>query len=288
MSDEAPIVRYPVTAEAIERKRAEFADLSFDTSDGYKAGVKAIAECRGFRGAVETRRKLLKKSSLDWGRRVDSGAKTIVDLIEPMEALLKKKKAAVDDEKERIKREKKEAERKAVEEAQRREREAADAKRKAEQEAEDADREFKRKIAEKAMADRQAKLDVAAEAQRRERDELEAERAKLDEEKRKAEQERKALDAAKAEAAKPPAAPVESVPPLPPSTLEILADPVPEPEPKRKCPMGVDEKCIELAEHFLAETPHEGPRDVRSLAEAIQTAVEDWFEPLEDEVGRRA
>lgn len=49
-------------------------------------------------------------------------------------------------------------------------------------------------------------------------------------------------------------------------------------------PIGVDPACYILADHFLVEkvtvdapTPVKVEADRKSLAEAIQTAVEDWF-----------
>lgn len=43
-------------------------------------------------------------------------------------------------------------------------------------------------------------------------------------------------------------------------------------------PYLVDEKCLELAHHFLQDVPpgHIGEQS-QALAETIQKAVEDWF-----------
>lgn len=39
---------------------------------------------------------------------------------------------------------------------------------------------------------------------------------------------------------------------------------------------GVDQSCIDLAEHFLQDEPHTD-KDVADLSECIQDIVEDWF-----------
>lgn len=43
----------------------------------------------------------------------------------------------------------------------------------------------------------------------------------------------------------------------------------------RRQPMQVDEKCVELAEHFLSDVSGHTPAHVRELAEAFQTVAED-------------
>jgi hypothetical protein len=45
--------------------------------------------------------------------------------------------------------------------------------------------------------------------------------------------------------------------------------------------MGVDEKCIELADHFLAATQGAKPEDRQELAEAFQEVAEDFCRTLE-------
>jgi hypothetical protein len=40
---------------------------------------------------------------------------------------------------------------------------------------------------------------------------------------------------------------------------------------------GVDPECFALAEHFLNDCTYSGAQKI-SLAEAIQEAVEDWFD----------
>ncbi len=44
-----------------------------------------------------------------------------------------------------------------------------------------------------------------------------------------------------------------------------------------------DVKCYDLAVHFLADSPDLDDEDHRvDLAQAIQMAIEDWFEQAED------
>ena len=40
-------------------------------------------------------------------------------------------------------------------------------------------------------------------------------------------------------------------------------------------PMPIDQACLDLAEHFMADIPRHSPKHVRDLAEAFQTAAED-------------
>jgi len=39
---------------------------------------------------------------------------------------------------------------------------------------------------------------------------------------------------------------------------------------------GYDEKCLDLAQYFLADVAHP-PVDEAELAQAIQDAIENWF-----------
>lgn len=41
--------------------------------------------------------------------------------------------------------------------------------------------------------------------------------------------------------------------------------------------MTYDEKCLDLAQHFLADEPGTDPLDAAELAQAIQTMIEDWL-----------
>lgn len=127
-------VVYPITEADITARFAGFAELTADSPQGYKAVQAAIGELRSARVDVERRRKDLKAESLEYGRRVDEVAKYLTGLIEAIEHPLKAKKAAVDEEKARIKAEKEAAERAAIEAKIRAEQEAETARLKAEAE----------------------------------------------------------------------------------------------------------------------------------------------------------
>ena len=116
--------RYGVTAEQIEARRTSYAGLSADTPRGYEEVRLAIADCRDTRVAVESKRKELKADALEYGRRVDSVAKSITAMIETIEEPLKTKKAAVDEVKARAKQAREAAEKAAIEAQLRAERDA--------------------------------------------------------------------------------------------------------------------------------------------------------------------
>lgn len=199
--NETLTIAYPETRDSIAAKLAVYADLAFDTPKAYAEGTKAIAHCRTTRVQVEARRKELKASSLDFGRRVDAVAKELTALIESIEAPLRERKAAVDDAKARAKAEKEAAEKAAVEAQIRAEREAEEARLRAEREAENARlaQERERLAAERAaLAEQRRKEDearateerAALEKRRAEDAALRAERDKLESERRELERER--------------------------------------------------------------------------------------------------
>lgn len=139
------------------------------------AGFKQVHEARmvvkAHRVEVEKTRKALKADALEYGRRVDSEAKRLAGLLEPIEAHLEAEEKRIQDEKDRIKnaaRLKAEAEARAKEEAEA-------ARLKAEQEAE----------AERLRVERE-KIDA-------ERRAMEEQRRKLDAEARKIEAEQQRL-----------------------------------------------------------------------------------------------
>lgn len=170
------IVSYAITEADIQKTFAAYATLTFDTSENYEQGRKAIAHIRHTRVEIERRRKALKAESLSYGRKVDSVAKHFTELLEQIETPLQLAKDAVDIERARVKREKEEAAKAEFEAKIRAEREAEEAVLKAARDAEEA------KLAEQ-------------------RAELEAERAKLAadraEAEAKAKAEREAADAAR-------------------------------------------------------------------------------------------
>lgn len=103
MSQSADLVTYPTNPAEIAETKAKYAALSCDTPAGYEQVRLAIAHVRTTRVAVEDRRVALKADALAYGRLVDSRAKEITALLLEIEEPLKAKKAAVDDEKARVK-----------------------------------------------------------------------------------------------------------------------------------------------------------------------------------------
>ena len=130
-------VRYETTEEQIAELALSMKGVVFDTPENYKDGVKRIAQVRGLRTAVEKRRKELKADSLAYGKRVDAAAQKLTDLIEAIENPLLEKKKAVDDEEERLKKEKERADLIALEAKLKADREAAEAAAKVEREADE-------------------------------------------------------------------------------------------------------------------------------------------------------
>ncbi len=212
-SDEsdAPLVKYEVTVDQIRQWGEKYSGLEATTREGYEDVRLAIGMLRTTRVGIEKRRVDLKRDALEYGRRVDSVAKQLTTEIETIEDGLKAKKAAVDDERERIKREKEAAEKTAVEAKIKAEHEAEEARLRAEREAEEARlaaaREAQRVEAERLAAERAAieRERAEAEAKRQETDEQarrerEAEERRLAAERAQLEAERRAYEEARREA----------------------------------------------------------------------------------------
>lgn len=73
------LVEYGITETALTELSSKYGILpDVTTKDGYNGIKQGIAEIRGLRGDVETKRKELKADSLAWGRKVDGEAKRIV------------------------------------------------------------------------------------------------------------------------------------------------------------------------------------------------------------------
>lgn len=232
MSKTSQLVTYGVSPIEIAETKARYAALSAETPAGYEEVRLAIAHVRDARVSIEKRRVELKADALAFGRLVDSEAKRITELFLEIEEPLKAKKAAVDDEKARIKAEAAaekqraiEAEiaaKRAVQEAEERAAREAEVKRLAEErtalEAErkrlEAEREkfeaeqkadaerieaTHRAERERLRAEREAEEAKAAVLRKAEQDRIDAEREKLAAEKRaeedRARAERKALEA---------------------------------------------------------------------------------------------
>lgn len=210
MSTSADLVTYPVNPAEIAETKAKYAALSCDTPQGYEQVRLAIAHVRTTRVAVEDRRVALKADALAYGRLVDSRAKEITALLLEIEEPLKAKKAAVDDEKARIKAEAEAAKLRALEaeiaaNRARQEEEArlvreAEEKRIAEERAAlEAERAKLAEAQAKLDAERKAEQDRIDAAARAERERIDAEREKLATE-RRAEEDRQRAEREKIEA----------------------------------------------------------------------------------------
>jgi hypothetical protein len=111
------VVEYDVTEAAIARMREAYMMLEIKGLDD-QAGIEAVHTARlkvkGKRVQVEKKRKELKKDALAWGRKVDSEAKRIFALLEPIETHLIEEENAVKEELQRIQDEKERKEKEAI------------------------------------------------------------------------------------------------------------------------------------------------------------------------------
>lgn len=99
---------------AIAEMRDKYLPLSIngiDDKDGFKAVHEARMVVKNTRIAVEKKRKELKEDALAYGRAVDSEAKRLTAMLEPIESHLEAEESAVTEAKEKIKRDAEEAKR---------------------------------------------------------------------------------------------------------------------------------------------------------------------------------
>ena len=92
---------YGIDTTAVELMAKEFAALSIkgvDDKAGYKAVRTARLKLRTIRCDIDTRRKELKAGALEYGKKVDSVAKTLTAIVEPTEKMLEAQEVAIDDE----------------------------------------------------------------------------------------------------------------------------------------------------------------------------------------------
>lgn len=170
-------VEFGISELDIARARAKYKALSADSREGYEAVRLAIAELRTTRTGIEKRRVELKFAALEHGRKVDAVAKQLTAMIVEIETPLLAKKAAIDDEKERLKREAEKAELVALE-----------AKLKAEREAE----QERLRVETARLAEQRA----AHEAERRQVEaDQRAAQARIDAERKALDEQRRAMDA---------------------------------------------------------------------------------------------
>ena len=102
----AQLARFSPSDAAIAALSDEYLPLRIDgvkDATGYALVHQARMDIRGKRVAVEKLRKELKVDALRYGRSVDSEAKRLTALLEPIETHLRREEQAVNEEKERIK-----------------------------------------------------------------------------------------------------------------------------------------------------------------------------------------
>jgi DNA repair exonuclease SbcCD ATPase subunit len=105
---EQAVKSYNVTDAAIGKLREAYANLTIkDTSDkeGYEQVRAAIADVRSLRTGIEAKRKELIEFPLKFQREVNAEAKRITAELEAIEGPLKDKKAYIDNEAERLRKE---------------------------------------------------------------------------------------------------------------------------------------------------------------------------------------
>lgn len=114
---ETMVIKYSVTDGEIARMRNEYMGLSIaglQDKKGFDLVHRARIDVKAKRVEVEKTRKDLKADALEFGRAVDAEAKRITALLEPIENYLAQQEDAITEEVERIKREKRLAEEKRL------------------------------------------------------------------------------------------------------------------------------------------------------------------------------
>lgn len=189
------LTQYEITTAQIAAFKAECADLEATTPAGYELVRSAIARARTARTTVERTRKALKAEHLERGRKIDAVARALTEAVEEIEGPLQAKKEAADAEKERIRREKAEAELVAREAEMKAQREAEEARLRAEREVEEA------RIAAERAAHEAQKAEFAKRQEEADRKRAE-EQAKLDADRAALAEQQRVIDEQKAAAAR--------------------------------------------------------------------------------------
>ena len=184
-------VELGVAEEVIAGLKGRLAGLDAGTHQGYMQVKSGISELTRYRTGVDKSRKALKKSALDWGRKVESEARRVTGLLLEIETPLREKKALVDDQAERKLKIIEEAERLAIEAKELAEKKAREAEEEAKREEERKERESAAaKLAEdrkeleddrRKMKERQLNLELELQQKNAE---LAAEREKIEADKR--------------------------------------------------------------------------------------------------------
>jgi DNA repair exonuclease SbcCD ATPase subunit len=210
------IADFRQTESLISELSDRYGGLKPDTKENYELVRVGLGEMRALRVKIEARRKELKQSALDWGRKVDSVAGQLTKAIESFEHPLKRLKDAVDSQREAEKRAKEESARLALEAKIREQREAEEARLRAEREAEalrlaeerkqmeeqrkafEAEQAIRKAEHEKAMAEARAereRIQAEHEARRREQEaRIATEQAKIEAEQSRLRAEKDRLD----------------------------------------------------------------------------------------------
>lgn len=164
-----------------------------EDSGNYEFCKSAHQEVKGIRVSIEKKRKELKYSSLDFGRKVDEEAKRLTLLISEIEDHLYAQRRVVEAEKERIAKEREEQIRAEEERKKREEEERLEKERKAEEERLEKIRK-EQEVKEKELREKEEAIKREQEERERkikeEQEKIEAEKRKIEEEKQKAEQEK--------------------------------------------------------------------------------------------------
>jgi hypothetical protein len=107
------VIKYDVTEAAIAEMKKQFMPLvinNIDDKESFDAVHNARMVVKNHRVSIEKKRKELKADALEYGRKVDSEAKRITALLEPIETHLQTEEDKVINEKKRIQEEKEAAE----------------------------------------------------------------------------------------------------------------------------------------------------------------------------------
>jgi hypothetical protein len=110
---ETELKRFDITDVAIAELSDKYLPLKIngiDDKNGYKVVKAARLDIKNYRVSVEKRRKELTSDALKFKQAVDGEARRIIALLSPIEDYLEQQEKVIDDELERVKREKAQAE----------------------------------------------------------------------------------------------------------------------------------------------------------------------------------
>lgn len=109
--------KFEISDAFFKKMKSKFSKLKIDGSDdkaGYEKVRLALATTRSTKSSIESKRKEIKEESLKFGRAVDSEARRLQEILSPIDDALREKKRAVDEEKDKIKEEKRAAIERAI------------------------------------------------------------------------------------------------------------------------------------------------------------------------------